>query len=157
MPKRKVVLAIALCGSLTPMAASGDCMYFLYALDSHSTVPSSDASGRSYSAAFLCGDFHLTGSVTVETTETVTGVHIHGPANADENGPLLYTLPPLIAGRVGFDVGPISEAVLHEIDLRRVYTDVHTVEHPQGAFRGIISGEVAVAPGAWGGVKTLYR
>jgi hypothetical protein len=99
----------------------------------------------------------ISGLVYLDVAETVTGVHIHGPANAGELGPLLYSLPLPVNGLSSVSVGPVSTTVKDWFDLALLYVDVHSDAHPDGIIRGQVHGEIAVEASPWSAVKRLYR
>lgn len=92
--------------------------------------------------------------------EDITGAHIHGPADADNNGPVvigLFSNPSgtgPVAGKVVTDVIVRSEvgtetfdAVLDVLGGDKGYVNVHTLADPAGAVRGqIIPVSVPDAP-----------
>lgn len=87
----------------------------------------------------------------------VTAVHIHGPAERGENGDLLYELPLPVRQTVSVLLGPLPDQHIGWLGADAMYVDVHTAAHPDGAIRGQIHAEIAVAETPWGVVKRLYR
>ncbi len=63
----------------------------------------------------------------------VTAVHIHGPANAGAEGPVLHTLP---AGEFADFQIPLTAEHLSYLFDGRLYVDVHTQNNPGGEIRG---------------------
>ncbi|HWS86099.1 MAG TPA: CHRD domain-containing protein [Pyrinomonadaceae bacterium] len=63
----------------------------------------------------------------------VTAVHIHGPANAGAEGPLLHTLP---AGEFADLQIPFTSQELFHLFGGGLYVDVHTQNNPGGEIRG---------------------
>lgn len=133
------------------------CAYFNYGLDPQQVVPPAQGvMGGGWSELHLCEDDSLRGYVGFNITETVTSVHIHGPSQRDENGPVLYELPLPVFGHVLVRLG----GALRYGDwlrLEQCYVDVHTTAHPDGAIRGVIHAEIAVTPVEWGAAKLVYR
>ena len=133
------------------------CDYFNYTLDAQQVVPAAQGvTGSGWSELHLCDDDSLRGYVGLSITETVTAVHIHGPSQPTENGNLLYELPLPDHGYVAVRLGGVL-AYRNWLVLDQCYVDVHTTAHPDGAIRGVMHGEIAVSPSAWGAVKQLYR
>jgi len=75
------------------------CDYFNYTLDPQQVVPPAQGvAGSGWSELHLCDDGSLRGYIGINTTETVTAVHIHGPSQSDGSGNLLYELPLPVSG-----------------------------------------------------------
>lgn len=68
-------------------------------------------------------------------TGTETGAHIHGPATATQNAPVLFSLP-LGSPKVG--VWNYPEAQEADILAGRMYVNVHSTVFPDGEIRGQI-------------------
>ena len=147
--------AFAVCAATT--SAEAFCSYFNYTIGPAQVVPPSAGAGFGGSEMFLCEDHLLTGSIGVYTADTVTAVHIHGPAGTSELAPVLFTLALPAMNYVGVNIGPLTAEQELLIERELAYVDVHSVEHPNGILRGQIRHEVAVVPTAWAQVKALYR
>ena len=65
----------------------------------------------------------------------VTAVHIHGPADAGAEAPVLYTLP---AGEFADVQLTFTQEQLNQLFDGRLYIDVHTQNNPGGEIRGQI-------------------
>ena len=150
LPAALLVLTIA-------SNADAFCSYFNFTISPSQVVPPANGSGFGGGEIFLCDDDRLTGSVSVNTTDAVTAVHVHGPAGAGATGDLLFTLPLPIGSHVVVDLGPLTAEARLLVDSEQTYVDVHSVEHPDGVLRGQLRHEVAVAPVNWGTVKSLYQ
>jgi hypothetical protein len=83
-----------------------------------------------------------------------TAAHIHGPAPAGVNAPVLLPLPLGI-----FDqTFPIDAATLAAIQAGLAYVNVHTTVFPGGEIRGqITSQSISVEESTFGQIKALYR
>src|SRR5262249_35829960 len=106
---------------------------------------------------FLCDDNRITGTIAVFTSETVTAVHIHGPAGRGDNGPVLFVLPLPVDNHIALDLGSVTPEQKELLTMEHTYVDVHSLEHPGGVLRGQIQHEIAVTPIGWARVKCLYR
>ena len=150
---------------VTPVCAHADCERWEDPMTGSQVVPPSDASWTDVAHLGVCygipGMSSLAGrQCRPRTSETVTAIHLHGPASPGANGPVIMSLygssnPP-------FDclIGPspwIPDAVVPMLLSGQCYVDVHTTEHPNGAVRGQIHHTVAVAFEGWTRVKVLYR
>jgi hypothetical protein len=148
---------LAIFSLLLPGSAQALCDYFSFHLDSRQVVPPVDSLGWGYSELQICQDDSLRGHITTYLEETITAVQIHGPANPGENGNLLYDLPVDQLVSV-FVVGPVTAEQREWFRSHRMYADVHTTGHPEGAIRGqIITEGDAIAPTPWSSVKGLYQ
>jgi hypothetical protein len=148
---------LAIFSLLLPGSAQALCDYFSFHLDSRQVVPPVDSLGWGHSELQLCQDDSLRGYIAIYVQETVTAVQIHGPANPGENATLLYDLP--VNQFVSqFSLGLVTSEQREWFETHRMYADVHTTEHPDGAIRGqIITEGDAIAPRPWSGVKRLYQ
>jgi hypothetical protein len=83
-----------------------------------------------------------------------TAAHIHGPAPAGVNAPVLLPLPLGI-----FDqTFPINAATLAAIQAGLAYVNVHSTLFPAGEIRGQITSQaIAVEETTFGQIKALYR
>jgi hypothetical protein len=143
--------------ALLPSPGAAFCSYFSFELHPEQVVPQSDGLGFGASELSLCEDLILSGYVYVDVSETVTGVHIHGPADAGEWGEILYSLPLPVSGMSPVSVGPVSAAEKDWFELGMMYVDVHSDVHPDGVIRGQVYGEIAVEKSPWSAVKRLFR
>jgi aldose sugar dehydrogenase len=108
-------------------------------LDAAQQVPPNNSTAR---GAFVLrrppsgGDFNLTLSLTLSGLNSpATAVHIHGPAAAGAEAPVLYTLPAGEFADVHVALAP--EHVTYLLD-GNLYVDVHTAANPGGEIRGRI-------------------
>jgi hypothetical protein len=148
---------LALCMSALLEPAWG-AYYFPFPLESRQVVPPAQGvvGGGYASLMLICEEDLLRGGITIGIGETVTAVHIHGPAEAGQNGDLIFDFssPTNIGVIVQLSgVAPYCRVLNSEA----CYVDVHTTIHPEGAIRGQFRREVPVAPEPWGLVKQLYR
>jgi len=141
----------------TGMSPVNFCTFFNFQLTSAQIVPPGDAVGSATVAAGLCEDHRFSGVARLTTAESVTAIQIHSPAGPGEVGPVLFSLPLPVDGYVALDMGPLAPDVEGMLIRQELYMDVHTVQHPDGAFGGIVRVEVAVASGSWSSVKQLYK
>jgi CHRD domain len=128
------------------------CGGFLYGGE---VVPPVQSSLEGYAWFHVCRE-EISGLVTVSGSETVTSVGLYGPARRGEIGPLLLQLPLPVADMITLQSTPLSYEEWVAISLG-VYVQVNTVEHPGGAARGQVEGEIAVSSSPWSEVKRLYR
>lgn len=141
--------------SLSP--AYGLCSYWLFDIQPSQVVPPSDSAGSGYGSLFVCDHDHMTGHVSVVLDEHVTAVHLHGPAGSAEIGPVLYDLGVPTNGVTEIDIDVPSDLEAFFASMQ-AYVDVHTIEHPDGAIRGLVHPEgLPVSQSTWGGIKLLYR
>jgi hypothetical protein len=155
----RLPLALALAGVLIASTADAleSCDYFFCGLTPEAVVPpASGTLGHGWSELQLCSTDSLNGWMSLNLDEAVNGVHLHGPALRGEVGPLLFDIPLPELGSVQVHLGGVGQ--YRELFIRELcYFDVHTSTHPEGALRGQIWTEGAVAPAAWTSVKQLYR
>ena len=144
--------------SLQPVSAQF-CDYFNYTLDPNQVVPVAQVQGWGWSELTLCPDDSLRGYIGLSLVETVTAVHIHGPAAPGENAEILYELPLffLYEDYLPVLLGGVPDDRRQWLSQEKCYVDVHTSAHPDGAIRGRIRHEIAVTRETWTVVKQLYR
>ncbi len=154
---RQVATAVVVSLCFFAPQARSMCDYFDYGLDPTQVVPAAkDVLGHGWSELSLCDDDSLRGYVWTNVPETVTEVHIHGPAQLDQNGPLLFKLPLPAFQFVHFSV--VTDSQSRDLLLgQSCYVDLHTIAHPDGAIRGWIHHEVAVEAVDWSDMKQVYR
>jgi hypothetical protein len=146
-------LALCMC---TGSAVALD--YFTFTLFPEQVVPPAQGVQGYGAANFMlnCPANGLQGGMRIELGETVTGVHIHGPADLGQNGDVIFELPLPTSGLIDAQlsgVAPYCEILNRQL----CYVDVHTSAHPEGAIRGQILHEVAVKATPWSVAKRLYR
>jgi hypothetical protein len=124
-------------------------------LEGGQVVPPTDVSWEGLAILYLCSD-RLYGTVEMSSPESITAVHLHGPALPGQNAPVVFELPLPLEGAVVVD-RPLLPDQWDMIQGLGTYLDVHTVEHPDGAVRAWIVGKIAVTPSTWSIVKGLYR
>lgn len=79
-------------------------------------------------------------------TSRPTSAHIHGPAGANQNGPLLFDMGSLTTLKLGnrwygftsIRTFGLSLAQVQDLIAERWYIDVHTANRPNGEIRGTI-------------------
>ena len=146
--------AAHVCGAAPPAVACDLALKF--SLDPAQVVPPSSSAGSGVADLSLC--FYLRGSISLNLTDVVTSVHLHGPAAPGENGPVLFNLPLPVAGLVHVNINGIPPEIQSLLATDAAYVDVHTVAHPNGAIRGVFRWEgTGVTPSSWTAVKALFR
>jgi len=156
--KFPVAAILSAMGLMQPTPVRALCEYFDFRLTPDQVVPFAEAQGSGWSELQLCDDDSLRGYIVINVEETVTAVHIHGPADAGQNGALLYELPLPTEHGLAVLLGPVPEEQREWFVVYETYIDVHTVDHPEGAVRGqILDRGTAIARTPWHAVKQLYR
>jgi hypothetical protein len=156
----RVLLSVLATTLVLSKSAHGLCSYQGAALEGMSVVPPTGVTWGGGIVLFVCDGPLLHGTLVINGPETVTAVHLHGPAGIGETGPLVMDLPlPRDGdGGVEFQDIPVNAEQIAAIEsVLMSYVDVHTVEHPGGAVRGQVGPEIAVEPSTWGFVKQLFR
>jgi hypothetical protein len=150
---RNACVSFLTCASLAGTA--GAQTYSLAAsLDGSQVVPPS-ISGATGSGAFLLDASANTLSFSVSASVVggpETAAHIHGPAPAGQNAPILFTLP---AGNPKVGVWTYPEAVEQDILGGLTYVDVHSLEFGSGEIRGQILFVGAVPALPWPALVVL--
>ena len=154
-----VVVLLALALLSTQLHASSLCSYFNYQIQASQVLPPTTSLMSGWSEAHLCDDGSFSGYVWWSGSETVTSVHLHGPSGPNETGDLFYDFPLLqpLGDRVDFDIESFPVEAIPWLTNEQGYIDVHTVEHPNGAIRGVVHAEISVDQSAWSNVKRLFR
>ena len=142
------------CGTAQPTASCT--LAFKFSLDPEQVVPPSLSEGFGVADLSFCVE-RLRGTITLNLTEVVTYVHLHGPAAPGETGPLLFNLPLPMGSSVVVDISfPVELVEL--LYTNTAYVDVHTVAHPDGAIRGVFRMDgTGVTSSPWTAVKKLFR
>ena len=141
------------CGAAQP--AAGCDLAFNFSLAPEQVVPPSSSTGSGVADLSLC--FDLRGVISLNLTDVVTSVHLHGPAAPGENGPVLFNLPLPMEGSVHVNIA-IPLEIVRLLTTNAAYVDVHTVAHPNGAIRGVFRWEgTGVTSSSWTAVKALFR
>ncbi len=89
----------------------------------------------------------------------VVASHIHAPAPPGVNAGVRFSLippaPPV--SPINLTVGPLTAAQAADLINGLSYINIHTSQFPGGEIRGQIRLDaVAVDPGTWGQIKTLF-
>ena len=90
---------------------------------------------------------------------SVTASHIHCCAAPGVNAGVKYSMIPPRPPTSPIDivVGPLTPADEADLNAGLMYVNIHTSFRPGGEIRGQIAGPVAVMPGTWSLVKSLYQ
>ena len=143
------------CGVTRP--AVGCTLEYKFSLDREQVVPPSSSAGSGVADLWYCTQ-GLQGIISLNQTDVVTAVHIHGPAALGENGPVLFNLPLPMGSSVHLEGIYLSLEAQRLLWTSAAYVDVHTVAHPDGAIRGAFRVKTTgVTSSPWTAVKKLYR
>ena len=116
-------IGLVILSFLLPGPARALCDYFYFLLDPGQVVPPVVAQGSGSSELQLCDDDNVRGYIAVNVQETVTAIHMHGPASSGETGDLLYDLPVLgneVSGRLAWPRDTATAGVVSGLpDVRR--------------------------------------
>ncbi len=80
-----------------------------------------------------------------------TAIHLHGPAYANTDGPVLFTFA---EGETQASI-PLTRETLRQLQAHLLYFDVHTEAHPEGELRGQMLGNPLEEPRFF--VRQLYH
>lgn len=134
------------------------CDYLANSLEGSQVVPPVSVAWTGLTQVLVCDGHRLLVSVHVfGGSETVTGVHVHGPASITENGPVLFDFGRPSAFPFSTERDDLTQQQAELLVSHQCYLDVHTVEHPDGAVRGWLRNEVSTVPLPWTTIKALYR
>lgn len=136
----KLMVFLAVLGAATPFPAFAQ-RYFTAQLSGAQEVPPVTTTGTGFGRVTLnAAESQITASVYYTTVNgTVTVGHIHGPANAGVNGPVLFNLNPAAGVNTGSVVAAtfsITPAQVDELKNGRLYFNVHSTANPGGEIRG---------------------
>jgi hypothetical protein len=134
-----VLAVIAILGA-APAAAQ---TYFTAQLSGAQEVPPVSSAGTGFGRVTLnAAETQITVSMYYTTANgTVTAGHIHGPAAAGANGPVLFNLNPATGANTGSVVGTlfnVSPAQVTQLKAAQWYFNVHSTAQPGGEIRGQI-------------------
>ena len=156
---RQFILALffaaSACGAARP--AIGCTLEYEFSLDPEQVVPPSSSAGSGVADLWYCTP-GLQGIISLNQTDVVTSVHLHGPAAPGENGPVLFNLPLPMGSSVHLEGIHLSLEAQRLLWTSAAYVDVHTVAQPDGAVRGVFRMRTTgVTSSPWTAVKKLYR
>ncbi len=108
------------------------------------------------------GSFTLNGAKMLSFSISFTGLsstesaaHIHCCAAVGAGASPLFTLP-LGSPKIGV-LGPLTAQQEADLNMGRMYVNIHTSMHGGGEIRGQMFSTVAVEKNTWHHVKRLYR
>ena len=119
-------------------------------------VPPSGSSLSGFAWFSMCKQY-AEFTLTLQGSETVTAVHVHGPAFEGEVAPIIRDLPVPAGELLIADLGPWTDHAWDVLGKSETYVDVHTVEFPEGAIRGQLKPRIAVESSPWSAVKQLFK
>lgn len=162
MIKRICLLAVVAAALVVPVSAHALVYQFNAIISSSQEVPPNPTTGNGVATLFY--DNKNTALTTDDTydfslsafglTGLLTGAHIHAPAAAGVNGPVVVPLnvAPFTFHNVGTlvligvsDVAPPSASFLSQLQASLAYVNLHTALYPGGEIRGQLT-PVAVIP-----------
>lgn len=133
------------------------------ALSGLNEVPPNASPGTG-SASLVYDDVANTLTTTINfcnLTSGLTASHIHGPAPAGVNAPVLHGFPatPLgsTCGSYGDVWGGLTAVQVGYLNSGQLYINLHTSNFPGGEIRGQIEAAVPTRPATWGRIKTICR
>ena len=96
---RAVVLVASVLVLVAPQVVLGSCDYLANDLEGSQVIPPTSVTWTGWAQAIVCDGYKLLFAVHVWGSETVTALHVHGPASTTENGPILFDFgrPPSVA------------------------------------------------------------
>ena len=116
-------------------------MFFEAHLTGSNVVPPNASPGTGFEAVLLND---AQDQITVDLnfsglTAPATGAHIHGPAPAGTNGPVVFSLtgvPAATSGTLPEQTFSVTAAQVVELESGLLYADMHTTTFPGGEIRG---------------------
>jgi hypothetical protein len=138
----RILSVVAVVATLGPAPALAQ-TYFAAQLSGAQEVPPVSTIGTGFGRVTLnAAETQITVSVYYTTANgTVTMGHIHGPAAAGTNGPVLFNLNPAVGVNTGSVVGTpfnVSPAQVTQLKEAHWYFNVHSTINPGGEIRGQI-------------------
>jgi hypothetical protein len=139
---RVAVRVLAMLAALLPISAGAQ-TYFTAALDGGQEVPPVTTTGSGFGRVTLnAAETQILVSVYYATSNgTVTMGHIHGPATAGVNAPVLFNLAPssgVNSGQVVASTFAVNAAQVSDLKAGRWYFNIHSSANPGGEIRGQI-------------------
>jgi hypothetical protein len=171
-PVRIIVLVAAALSLVVSTAEAGapDDMYTQYYgwLDGSQVVPPAPTGQRGGACIYLNPDTDIL-TYDINLWMPLVGIeleaHIHGPAAAGMNAPIVFSLP--LGDHISGSLGPLDLQQLHDLGCGLWYVDMHTTAFPLGEVRAQVKGLIiGGAPNpctlptegtTWGAVKSLYQ
>lgn len=161
MPIASRIITLAAVGILiASVAGVATAQNYSATLDGLQEVPPNASPGTGTATLVLNGAGMLSVHVDFSgLTAAVTAAHIHAPAppgaNAAVRFPLIPPGPP--SSPIDQVVGPLTAAQIADLNNGLNYVNIHTQNFPGGEIRGQVVLTVAVEPGTWGRIKTLFN